>query len=353
MFCHSNVIMCLGESSVQAHFWCRSWQQLLSSWAIAYSRRPHSSRHCRCQQHRDPPKSLRTRGPHLISLLGCAYVNVCKKGLSNARVVPSGWCMLTAHSFFALMVQERSGADALPAQLEATFAYCRGSMRAANGIKVCCNGRVHIDAEDSALRSVLTVWVSLPQSNSRLWHGLTFRCSSRCWVVGQTVAAAQAASTPSACGPWLAAASGALRATLPYATSLPPCRSFYVMHTRMMLTGAVLNGGMCTHLCCLGRAEAYAMYSLSFLLVWWSGGRETVRIVIQVGKTLADSLHQSAGGSLHRMAVSTADAGASPPPPHTTWHSHYNELALQLVASTTTAGSLQGNKSNCLCAEML
>lgn len=65
-----------------------------------------------------------------------------------------------------------------------------------------------------------------------------------------------------------------------------------------------------------------------------------------MGKTLAESLHQSAGGSLHRMAVSTADAGASPPPPHTTWHSHYNELALQLIASTTTAGSLRVHNIN-------
>jgi hypothetical protein len=72
----------------------------------------------------------------------------------------------------------------------------------------------------------------------------------------------------------------------------------------------------------------------------------------QVGKTLADSLHQSAGGGLHRMAVSTADAGASPPPPHTTWHSHYNELALQLIASTTTAGSYRGIKNDCSCAEL-
>lgn len=59
----------------------------------------------------------------------------------------------------------------------------------------------------------------------------------------------------------------------------------------------------------------------------------------QVGKTLADSLHQSAGsGSLHRTAVSAADAGATPPPPHATWHSYYNELALQLIALTTAAG---------------
>lgn len=62
--------------------------------------------------------------------------------------------------------------------------------------------------------------------------------------------------------------------------------------------------------------------------------------LVQVGKTLADSLHQSAGSSsLHRTAVSAADAGASPPPPHTTWHSHYNELALQLIARTTAAGT--------------
>lgn len=59
----------------------------------------------------------------------------------------------------------------------------------------------------------------------------------------------------------------------------------------------------------------------------------------QVGRTLAESLHQGAGGgSLHRMAVSAADASAAPPPPHTNWHSYYNELALQLIAATTAAG---------------
>lgn len=59
----------------------------------------------------------------------------------------------------------------------------------------------------------------------------------------------------------------------------------------------------------------------------------------QVGRTLAESLHQGAGGgSLHRMAVSATDASAAPPPPHTNWHSYYNELALQLIAATTAAG---------------
>lgn len=67
--------------------------------------------------------------------------------------------------------------------------------------------------------------------------------------------------------------------------------------------------------------------------------RQNGYMPMQVGRTLADSLHQSAGSSgLHRMAVSAADAGASPPPPHATWHSYYNELALQLIASTTAAG---------------
>ena len=61
----------------------------------------------------------------------------------------------------------------------------------------------------------------------------------------------------------------------------------------------------------------------------------------KVARRLAESLHQPAGAAsgLARGAVSAADAGAAPPPPHT-WHSYYNELAMRLIRQISGTSEL-------------
>ena len=61
----------------------------------------------------------------------------------------------------------------------------------------------------------------------------------------------------------------------------------------------------------------------------------------QVAQTLAETLQQPGGATMAgglRAAHSASDGSAAPPPGHT-WHSHYNELALQLIALATGAGA--------------
>lgn len=59
-----------------------------------------------------------------------------------------------------------------------------------------------------------------------------------------------------------------------------------------------------------------------------------------MAQTLAETLQQPGGGLVAgglRAAHSASDGSAAPPPGHS-WHSHYNELALQLISLATGAG---------------